>query len=128
MSEQQNVQAVQAMYAAFGNGDIQGILAHLSEEVEWRAYSPYDASLARTYTGHAGVGQFFQELNAAMSMDVFEPKEYVAQGDKVVALGNLQTTMRNTGEATRTDFAMLWTFRDGKAIRFFEYGNDAPVQ
>ena len=127
MSEQENVQKVQAMYAAFGNGDIQGILAHMSEEIQWQAYSPDDAVLAVPFQGHAGVAQFFRLLGETLHMDAFEPKEYIAQGERVIALGHLKTTMRKTGERIRTEFAMLWTFQNGKAIRFFEYGNDTHL-
>jgi ketosteroid isomerase-like protein len=124
MSEQQNVQAVQAMYAAFGNGDIPGLLAYISEDIVWQAHSPTDEALAVPFQGHAGVLQFFQLLDKTLRMDEFEPKDYIAQGDRVVALGHLKTTHRETGEVIRSEFAMLWTLKDGKAVRFFEYGND----
>ena len=127
MNEQQNVQAVREMYAAFGRGDMQGILSHISEEIQWQAHSPTDEKFARPFQGHAGVAQFFQMLNETLTMDVFEPREYIAQGEKVVAIGNLKTTLRENGDQVRTEFAMLWTFRDGKAIRFFEYGNDTRL-
>ena|ERR1051325_4741329 len=124
MSEQQNVQAVQAMYAAFGNRDMQGVMAYLSEDIVWQAYNPSDDALAVRFQGHEGVMRFFQLLDQIYTMDEFEPREYVAQGDKVIALGHLKMTFRATGQRVSNHFAMLWTFRDGKVVSFFEYGND----
>ena len=36
MSEQQNVDVIRSLYAAFGRGDLEGILAPLDPEVFWR--------------------------------------------------------------------------------------------
>ena len=43
MNEQDNVRAVQAIFAAFGQGDIPGVLSALSEDVEWQISAPPSA-------------------------------------------------------------------------------------
>jgi ketosteroid isomerase-like protein len=42
MSEQQNVEVAQQAYAAFGRGDLEGILALLDPQVAWRTPGPPD--------------------------------------------------------------------------------------
>ena len=58
MSTEESVQVVKDGFAAFGRGDIQGLLGLLSEDVEW--HIPGEGlPLAGTYRGRDAVGQFF---------------------------------------------------------------------
>jgi len=47
----------------------------------------------------------------------FEPKEFIATGDKVVALGHYRapTPIKKSFDS---DFAMVFTLRNGKVTRF----------
>ena len=54
MSVQKNVQIVENGFAAFGRGDIQGVLALFAEDSEW--ISPGEGlPLAGTHRGHAAL-------------------------------------------------------------------------
>jgi uncharacterized protein len=125
MSEQANVQVVQEAYAAFKRGDIQTILDSLSKDVEWIA--PGVEPVAGTYHGPDEVARFFRQVNETSEYSSFEPGEYVAQGDRVVALGRYKGMVRNTGRVYECDWAMAFTFRDGKISRFQEYTDTAVL-
>jgi len=71
---------------------------------------------SRTHTGREGWGEFFSDLAALEEPEVFEPEEYVAQGDRVVALGHFRFRMKTTGKSYASPWAMAWTVRDGKAV------------
>jgi uncharacterized protein len=61
MSVQENVQIVKDAYAAFGRGDMPGLLALFAEDIEW--ITPGEAlPLAGTYRGLAGVAVFFRRF------------------------------------------------------------------
>ena len=61
-----------------------------------------------------------------MRFSQFEPKEFVATGDKVVALGHYKaTTPIKKGFAS--DFAMVFTFREGKVTRFQEFCDSSAI-
>ena len=63
-------------YAAFGRGDIQGLLALFAEDIEW--ISPGEGlPLAGTYRGHAAVADFFQKLSEMVESSSLEPREFV---------------------------------------------------
>jgi ketosteroid isomerase-like protein len=47
--------------------------------------------------------------------------EFVASGDKVVAVGNYAGISNATGQSLTADWVMVWTFRDGMVTRFQEY-------
>ena len=77
MSVQENVQIVKDGFAAYGRGDMQGLLVLFAEDVEW--IIPGERwPLAGTYRGHAGVAGFFQKISAMLEVSLFEPREFVA--------------------------------------------------
>jgi ketosteroid isomerase-like protein len=55
----------------------------------------------------------------------FEPRELIAEGDRVVALGSYSWRVRANGQEFGGDFAHAWTIRDGKAVGFQEYMDTA---
>src|ERR1700682_3161695 len=95
MSEQANVQIIQEAYAAFTRGDIPSLLESLSEDVEW--IEPPVEPLGGPYRGRESFAKFFERVNELSDFASFEPREYVAQGDRVVALGHYKATVRGTG-------------------------------
>ena len=52
-------------------------------------------------------------------------REFVAQGDKVAALGHYAWHVKSTGRGWESDFVHVLTVRDGKVTRFQEYTSTA---
>jgi len=125
MSVEGNVQVLKEAYAAFNRGDIPAILGRLSEKVEWIA--PNVEPVAGTYHGRDGAAQFFRKVKEIVEFSAFEPREYVAQGDRVIALGNYKGTAHATGKSYGCDWVMSFTFRDGKVTKFQEFTDTAAI-
>jgi ketosteroid isomerase-like protein len=51
----------------------------------------------------------------------------VAQGDKVVALGDYAWRVKSTGREYESDFVHVFSVRDGKVARFQEFMDTAVV-
>ena len=60
-------------------------------------------------------------------MTHFEPREFIAQGDKVVVLGRSSATVRATGKSYSTDWVHLFTVADGKITDFHEFFDNAAA-
>ena len=60
---QQNIELAKAGYAAFGRGDIRGLLSLLDAGIEWKTPGAADLPTAGNRRGHAEVGEFFRVLN-----------------------------------------------------------------
>lgn len=127
MSEQENTQLVQRIYAAFGQGDIPVIMSLMAEDVEIRLPGPPEIPLAGTWHGHEGAGKFFQVIATTGEVQQFEPREFIAQGDNVVVLGHERVTAKPTGRSWETDWAMVWTVRDGKVALLREFHETAAI-
>lgn len=128
MSEQENVRLVRAAYDAFQRGDIAGVLANFTEDAEWETPGSSDAiPHAGRKRGHAEITEFFTTLAASEEITHFEPREFVAQGDKVVVIGNYKGTVRATGRGYDIDWLQVFTARDGKLTSFREYLDTAAL-
>src|SRR5690349_5456345 len=100
MNEQQNTETVQAGYALFGKGDIPNLLKLYTEDIEFIIPgSPQAIPYAGIYRGKEAVATFFRKLNEAVEFERFEPTDYIAQGDRLVALGYGKAQVRATGHS-----------------------------
>ena len=129
MSEAQNIKVVQDAYAAFGRGDIPALLGYMVDSIHWRpvigtaSHVPFSGER----TGKAGVAEFFKRVAETEDFQQFEPREFVAQGDTVVAIGHYRATVKATGRTFDSDFVMVFTLRDGKVATFREFTDSAAV-
>ncbi len=127
MSEQENVRLVRRVYENFQGGNIEGLLGQLSDDVEWRLPAMENVPFAGTRRGREQVAEFFSALAGAQDVRGFEPREFVAQGDKVVALGSYSWGVKKTGREFGGEWAHVFTVRDGKVVGFHEYTDTAAV-
>jgi ketosteroid isomerase-like protein len=128
MREAENTTLVKAAYAAFGRGHIQGVLDTLHSDVVWSAVigaSPA-VPMAGERRGQAAVGEFFRTLAKSITFEVFDPREFVAQGDKVVVLGYYKARTM-TGRPFASDWVMVFTVVNGKITRFQEFTDVAAL-
>ncbi len=125
MSEQGNIRVVREMFAAFARGDAQAVLDTLADEVEWRLAGPTQVTYAGIRRGKDKVADFFKVIAEASEFEQFEAEEFLAQGDKVVALGHERQRIKSTGQVVENDWAMVFTVRDGKIARYRNYVDTA---
>jgi hypothetical protein len=115
----QHGRIVEAIYAAFGRGDIPTIIDALSENVEWEHdAADYGIPWLTPRQGRAEVAGFFEALRA-LDIRRFEPKRLLADGSMVIALIHVEIVVRVTGRAINDVELHLWTFDpQGKVARF----------
>lgn len=127
--ESQNTTIVQNAYAAFGRGDIASILDMLSDDVVWEpvlgtgSHVPFSGRRQ----GKPAVAEFFQLVATHEDFTQFEPREFVAQGDTVAAIGHYKAITKSTGKAFDSAFVMIFTLKNGKVVRFREFTDSAGV-
>jgi ketosteroid isomerase-like protein len=127
MSERENVKLVQDAYAAFGRGDIPAIIESLADDVDWQFKGPASVPWAGHWRKRQDVPEFFKRIAEAVDVESFEPGEYVAQGDSVVALGRFAGKAKPTGRRFEIEWAMAWTVRGGKVTRYRQYTDTATI-
>jgi ketosteroid isomerase-like protein len=116
-----NVQTIQNLYQAFGQGDIPTVLTYVDANATW--VNPYGqghfpGQWGKPCRGHAEIGEFFKAVNDAVEVQGFDPYEMIAQGDKVVTLINWKGQVRKTGAHFQVPLVHIWTLRDGKVVDY----------
>ncbi len=126
MSEQANIEAAKRAHAAFGQGDMDGVLAVFAPDVELTWHGPAEIPFAGTWHGHEGVAAWVALLGEHLDFSRFNPEEYefVAQGDRVVVLGGDGGIVKSTGRPWDHEWVQVITFKDGKASAFKQYSQD----
>jgi uncharacterized protein len=119
MSTDTNVQTVKDFFAAIGGGDKQGLLALVAEDIEW-IIPGEDWPLAGTHRGHAELADLLETASKTMERST-EPREFVAQGDRVLVVGFAKGKVKATNKTFEDDWIFAITVRDGKLTNIREY-------
>jgi ketosteroid isomerase-like protein len=120
MSEQQNLDVVRGLYAAFGRGDLDEIVAPLDPQVSWRTPGAPDLPTAGLRRGVPAVREFFGLLLNNFDIADFQPRDFLAAGDKVVVLGTSREGPKGSGRLVDFRWVHVFTFRDGRIVAFEE--------
>jgi ketosteroid isomerase-like protein len=127
MHEQENLDLARRGYACFGRGDLDGLMALFDEQIEWITPGPSEVPIAGRRRGHQQVRAFFDELAKMVDMERFEPKDFLAQGDRVVVTGEERFRMKASGHQITMPWAHVFRMRDGKVVEFEEYADMTPI-
>lgn len=128
MNEQQNTQMVQQAYAKFLQGDIAGLLEMMTDDVDWQLATVPNVPFTGARRGKQQVAQFFVDLDREQHALQFEPREFIAQGDKVVAVGHYVWSVKSTDRRYEGEWAHLFTVREGKLAAFREFSDTAAAE
>ena len=128
MSEKENSALVQQGYKLFSQGDIPGVLKLMSADVAWVLPTVENVPFTGTFQGAQGVGKFFGALSESIDLLKYEPREFIAQGNKVVVLGESRYRVKGKKDEFDDRWADVLTVENGKITRYEQYGNTAQLE
>ena len=123
MNEEANTETVRHCYEMFGSGDISGLMEHLSEDIAFSVPEVENSPYGGIWYGREEVKKFFEVQSLAEDLTDYEPREFIAQGDRVVVLGRSTATVRSTGRHYSTEWVHIHTVRDNlitNSVEFFD--------
>jgi ketosteroid isomerase-like protein len=113
------VELVRAIIAALNRGDVEGMLAHMHPDFEWR---PLEASpVARVCRGREQVRRYVEDWLSTFEGIRLELEDPADVADRVVAEVHGHARGRASGVQLDNRFWQVWTVRRGTAIRMEEY-------
>jgi uncharacterized protein len=127
MSDKSPLELVQQTYQAFGRGDVAAMQSVMAEDFEWDSRYSAGVPLGGVWRGHDGLLDFLKAVGEAVNVLAFEIQEFIAQGDKVVALGFDESRAKSTGRTYHNDWVHVWTVRDGKIAGIRTYNDTAAA-
>ena len=119
MSTDNNIQTVKDFFAAIGRGDREALLALVAEDIEWIVPGE-DWPLAGTHRGHAGLVDLLETASKSIETST-EPREFVAQGDRVLVVGFAKGKIKATNKTFEDDWVFAITVRNGRLTSIREY-------
>ena len=125
--ERANVEALQRAYRAFMARDLDGLLASIAEDVDWHVAGPEDVP----FTGlrsHAQLAEHFRKAFEMLEHQEIQVRDVVAQGDTVTVAAFERGKILPTGAPYAMSWVQIFTFRDGKVVRFHEHMDTAALR
>jgi len=110
-----NIEIAKKAYDAFATGDLETVLSTYDDNVEF--VIPGNTTISGTYRGKDEVTKFFAKL--AEKSFTTTPSRFLADGDDVVAIGQITAGGESAPEAD------VSTFRDGKLVKLQAFSDTA---
>lgn len=125
-----NRKTIEAVYAAFGRGDVPFILERVTDATHW------DFSVATSdVPWHAPVASkrelpgFFQAMGEHLSFEAFEPRAFVTDARCVVVRLRVAYQVKRTGKRVDEEQVQWWTFDEaGRITGLRHYEDTAAVR
>jgi uncharacterized protein len=128
MNEKENTALVQQGYSLFSKGDIPGVLKLLSPDAIWELSELDNVPFTGKHKGVEGVARFFTSLAASLDFLKYEPQEFIAQGNKVIVLGESRYRVKENKVEFDTKWVDVLTVENGKIIGYRQFGDSAQLQ
>ena len=131
-TEQENIEILKEAYARWNDsigGSAEYWLSLMSEAVHLvsLAEGRDGAAFTATCSSRRDVRRYLNGFAAEWEMMHYLVDDYIAQGERVVAIGECAWRNRRTGKVTETPKIDIWRFRDGKIVSMNEYYDTAKV-
>src|ERR1700741_3257176 len=128
MSEYDNLNTVKKIYSIQRGRNIPALLDFLADDVRWFVSGPPEMiPIAGARYGRDQVEQYFVTLDGMEELESFDPEEFIVQGDKVVAIGDLQRYVPATAKRSRSPWIHVFTLDKGKITEFRSFYDTAAV-
>lgn len=126
MADNENTERVKTIFEAFGRGDVEHILEQLADDVRFASHLDPIVPWAGEFFGKDGVARFFQALATSVEVTDHPVNALVAQGDTVVAMGDVSFRVRETGKAGSSLWVYVFKLADG-AVQSYDQFNDVGL-
>jgi ketosteroid isomerase-like protein len=118
---------VDRLYSALRAGDIEGVLALLSEDVVFVVPGPSGLGAAGEWRGREGVRECFRRLGEGHATERLDFLERIAEGPYVVSRLHTVGVARATGRRFASDIVHLFTVEHGKVTRLLDFFDTAAL-
>jgi ketosteroid isomerase-like protein len=121
MNEQANIDLVKQCYDAYSKGDIQRLLGCIAQDVDWELPFVEAVPFSGRRHGLDQVAEFFRQMDQLQEAREMQPRDFIANGDRVIVMGHYEWIVKSTGAQYGGDFSHVFTIANGKIVNFKEY-------
>ncbi len=125
----ENVELIEAIYAAFAKGDAKFIAGKTEPGAIWDFnVSQSDVPWHKAAVGPEEVPSFLAAFAGNVDLEAFEPRQFIASGDDVIVHLGLAYKVKSTGKRVREEQLQWWKVRNGKVQGLRHFEDTAQVQ
>jgi ketosteroid isomerase-like protein len=121
------IKVVEGIYDAFGRGDIDAILAVVTDDVNWA--SEPESTIAPWHGVHKGKGElpsFFIEIGKNLEVTEFTQLSYTSNDTDVMVVSRFGMKVPATGKSGSMDLHHWFRFENGK-VAFYRGTEDTAL-
>jgi ketosteroid isomerase-like protein len=114
MPMESDIDVVRAVFEAFTERDVEGVLAYSDEAIEFSAVTGDHAGHTEPYRGHDGIRQYFRDVATVWDELRIVPGEYRGNGDTILVTGRVSA--RSPARIVAGSTGWIWRVRDGRVV------------
>jgi hypothetical protein len=107
--------------------DVPSVLALLQSKLEWTEAERFPYYSGTWRSPEEVLNKLFVPLARDWNGFSARAHDFIAEGDRVVSLGDYSGTFKRTGRLMTAPFAHVWTVREGRIAKFDMYTDTAKV-
>jgi ketosteroid isomerase-like protein len=107
-----DIEVVRAVFWAFSERDVEGMLEHAHEDIVFSAVTADYAGRTGPYLGHEGIRDYFRDVAAVWDEIRLTPTEFRRVGDTVLVTGKVSA--RSHARMIAGSAGWIWRVREGK--------------
>ena len=124
MNTEKNIKTIQQMYADFGGGNISGILDVVADNATWIQLGYPDLPFGSNGMTKKEIPGFFKKLADSVDYTNFEPREFIAEGNKVIVIGYHEGKTKPKGVQFGHEWIMVWKFNEEGKVTYSKVFTD----
>lgn len=114
----QAVRVVRDLYRAFAEGDVPAVVGRMDAGIVWIGAEGHPYSTGALHGPEAVLRNVFARLASEWTEFRAAPREFFAEGDRVVVLGEYTGVFNAAGRPLRAPFAHVWQVEKGRVSGF----------
>lgn len=125
---QENIKIANNIYEEFNRRNYSAVLGFFAADFEWFAADHSPLADRSPYRGLDEVREgVFDRIAAGFESLTIRADEIFDAGDKVVMLGYYESIFKANGKQFQAQVAHIWTFAEGKAVKFQQYADTFQI-
>lgn len=117
---------VEKMFDAFARGDVEGFVETVSDDTVWIYHGTQIIPKGR-FEGKEGVRSFARNILERTEIILFEPRQYIVDGNMVAVLGEEHQRVRRSGRELKQKWVQIYTVENGLISRMEEFATSEVV-
>lgn len=127
-SSQDPLSVVQAMFAAFGKGDIENLKKTIAPNSVWTYHGPSTIPYSGVFKGPEGVARFIGGIVESVDILDFQVQHFIVQDSKVVVLGFEKQKVKKNGQILDQSWVQIYEVTSGLITKMDEFADTANAQ